>query len=71
MDINRRSELIEMLAQIEVDMEIVRKRMPQEVESFDKLMNSVDQLNSLGLRRNDLIQVLRQEVNNSEQHLLG
>lgn len=71
MDTNRRSELIEMLAQIEVDMEIVRKRMPQEVESFDKLMNSVDQLNSLGLQRSDLIQVLRQQNNVNEQHLSG
>lgn len=54
MDAERRSELIEKLAQIEVDMEIVRKRMPQEVESLDKLLNSVDELNALG-RERDLV----------------
>lgn len=54
MDADRRSELIEKLAQIEVEMDILRKRLPQEVESLDKLLNSVDELNALG-RERDLV----------------
>lgn len=54
MDPNRRSELIEKLAQIEVEMDSVRRRMPEEVESLEKLLNSVDELNSLGHER-DLV----------------
>lgn len=51
MDPNRRSELIERLAQLEVEMDVVRRRMPGEVESLDKLLNSVEELNSLGRKR--------------------
>lgn len=64
MDPNRRSELIEKLAQIEVEMDIVRKRMPEEVESLDKLLNSVEELNSLGKDR-DLVKA---ELNGWEAH---
>lgn len=51
MDPEKRSELIEKLAQIEVEMDMVRRRMPDEVVSLDKLLNSVDELNSLGQAR--------------------
>jgi len=51
MDSDKRSELIEKLARIEVEMEMLRKRMPKEVESLDKLLNSVEELNSLGAER--------------------
>lgn len=54
MDPEKRSELIEKLAQLEVEMEMVRKRMPEEVGSLDKLLNSVEELNSLG-RARDLV----------------
>lgn len=54
MDPERRNELIEKLAQLEVDMDIVRKRLPNEIESLDRLLNSVDEINSLG-RERDLV----------------
>lgn len=54
MDASKRDELIERLAQIEVDMDIVRKRMTTEVESLDRLLNSVDELNSLGKQRDSI-----------------
>lgn len=54
MDRDKRNELIEKLAQLEVDMDVVRKRMPQEVESLDKLLNSVDELNALGRERDSV-----------------
>lgn len=54
MDADKRDELIEKLAQIEVEMDIVRKRLPGEVESLEKLLNSVDELNSLGRERDKL-----------------
>lgn len=51
MESDKRSELIDKLARIEVDMEVVRKRLPQEVMSLEKLLNSVDELNSLSRER--------------------
>lgn len=51
MDPDKRGELIEKLAQIEVEMDIIRRRMPEEVESLEKTLNSVDELNSLGRER--------------------
>lgn len=54
MDASRRDELIERLAQIEVDMDIVRKRMIAEVESLDRLLNSVDEINALGQQRDSI-----------------
>lgn len=51
MDADKRSELIDKLAQIEVEMDIIRKRLPGEVESLEKLLNSVDELNLLGHER--------------------
>lgn len=59
MDPDRRNELIESLAQIEVEMEVIRKRMPTEVESLEKLLNSVEELNSLGRRRDEVKMNLR------------
>lgn len=54
MDPDRRNELIEKLAQLEVEMDIVRRRMPSEVESLEKLLNSVEELNSLGRKRDEV-----------------
>lgn len=54
MDANKRGELIERLAQIEVDMDIIRRRMPTEVESLDRLLSSVDEINSLGQQRDSI-----------------
>ena len=54
MDPERRGQLIEELALIEVEMELIRKRMPGEVESLEKILNSVDELNSLGQKRDKL-----------------
>lgn len=54
MDSEKRNELIEKLAQVEVQMDIIRKRLPQEVDSLEKLLNSVDELNSLGCERDKL-----------------
>lgn len=54
MEPDKRSEVIERLALIEVQMELVRKRMPEEVESLEKILNSVDELNSLGRDRDKL-----------------
>lgn len=54
MDSDRRNELVEKLAQLEVDMEVVRKRMVNEVESLERLLNSVDELNALGRERDSV-----------------
>lgn len=54
MDADKRNELIEKLALIEVEMEQVRKRMPEEVESLERILNDVDELNSLGRERDRL-----------------
>lgn len=54
MDPIKRSELIDQLAQIEVDMDMVRRRMPSEVESLQKLLDSIDELNSLGRQRDQV-----------------
>ena len=54
MDLERRNELIEKLAQVEVEMEMVRKRIPEEVESLERLLNSVSELNSLGQQREEV-----------------
>lgn len=51
MDVDRRSELIEKLAQVEVEMDIIRKRLPAEVDSLEKLLNSIDELNFKGRER--------------------
>lgn len=59
MDSNKRDELIEKLARLEVDMDIIRKRLPGDVESLEKLLNSVDELNSLGRQRDSVKQELR------------
>lgn len=49
---DRRSELIEKLALIEVEIDSIRKELPDKVESLEKLLNSVDELNLLGKERN-------------------
>lgn len=54
MDPEKRSELIDQLAQIEVDMDILRKRIPGEVESLQNLLDTVEELNSLGRRRDEV-----------------
>lgn len=54
MDKNKRDELIEKLAQVEVEMDSIRKRMPAEVESLERLLNLVEELNSLGRKRNQI-----------------
>lgn len=54
MDKDKRGELIEELAQLELEMDSIRKRMPTEVESLEKLLNSVEELNSLGRKRDHL-----------------
>lgn len=54
MDPDVRSELIDQLAQIEVDMEMLRKRMPSEVESLQRLLDSVEELNALGCKRDQV-----------------
>lgn len=59
MEPERRDQLIEELALIEVEMELIRKRMPGEVESLEKILNSVDELNSLGRKRDKLKDELR------------
>lgn len=54
MDTDKRGELIESLALVECEMESVRKRLPEEVESLEKLLNSVEKLNNLGRKRDQL-----------------
>lgn len=54
MDPDRRNELIEKLALIEVEMDELRKRLPEEVESLEKLLNSVEELNCLGRQRDEV-----------------
>lgn len=51
MDPDKRNELIDKLAQVEVDMELIRKRLPEEVDSLERLLNSVEELNGLGHER--------------------
>lgn len=53
MDPQKRADLIERLAMIEFDMEEIRKRMPSELDSFDKLLNSIDEINKLGMQRDE------------------
>jgi len=59
MESAKRDELIEKLAQLEVEMEIIRKRLPLEVDSLEKLLNSVDELNALGRKRDQVKEELR------------
>lgn len=59
MDAEKRDELIEKLARLEVEMDMIRKRLPGEVESLERLLNSVDELNSLGRDRDKLKEELR------------
>lgn len=54
MDPEKRSELIDQLAQMEVDMDVLRKRIPGEVESLQNLLDTVEELNSLGRRRDEV-----------------
>lgn len=49
---NKQEELINKLVEIEAEMIIIRKRMPDEVDSLEKILNSVEELNSLGRERN-------------------
>ena len=49
-----RQELIEKLAMVEVSMDIVRRRIPDEVESLEMLLNSVDEMNALGMERDEV-----------------
>lgn len=53
-DAETRDELIERLARVEVDMDIIRRRMPTEVDSLEKLLNSVETINALGIKREKL-----------------
>lgn len=59
MDNKTQNELIEELTDIEVKMEILRKQLPIEVESLERLLNIVDELNNLGIRRDDVAALLR------------
>lgn len=59
MDSRGRDDLIEKLAQLEVEMDAIRRRLPGEVSSLDKLLNSVDQLNSLGKDRDTVKEKLK------------
>lgn len=59
MDNKTQNDLIEELTDIEVKMEILRKQLPTEVESLERLLNIVDELNNLGQRRDDVAAMLR------------
>jgi SMC interacting uncharacterized protein involved in chromosome segregation len=59
MDAEKRNELIEKLAQIEVEMELIRKRMADEVDSLEKILNSVEELNALGRERDSVKNALK------------
>lgn len=59
MDSERLNELIEKLAQLEVEMETIRKQLPNEVDSLDRLLNLVEELNSLGRQRDEVKLALR------------
>lgn len=59
MDNKTQNDLIEELTDIEVKMEILRKQLPVEVDSLERLLNIVDELNNLGIRRDDVAAMLR------------
>lgn len=54
MDPRTRDELIEKLTETEVKMEIIRKELPIQLESLERLLNSVDELNALGTDREEI-----------------
>lgn len=54
MSAETRDQLIEQLALIEVDMDIIRKRLRSLADSLDKLLDFVEELNTLGLKRDQV-----------------